>query len=84
MGFEIVRDILLAFLVCIWIRVILSYFPLTPGSPVTGLARVVGTVTDPVLMPVRRVLPPLRLGAGAIDLSPMVVTVVIIILMDLL
>ena len=84
MGFEIVRDILLAFLVCIWIRVILSYFPLSPGSPANGLARVVGTVTDPVLLPVRKVLPPLRLGAGAIDLSPMVVTVVIIILMDLL
>lgn len=81
MGYVIVHYILLAFLICLWVRVILSYFPLSPGSPVTSLSRVVGSVTDPVLRPVRRVVPPLRLGAGVLDLSPIVVSFVVIILM---
>lgn len=84
MGFEIVRFVLLAFLVCIWIRIILSYFPVGVGGPAHGLARVVGTVTEPVLGPIRRVIPPVRLGGAGLDLSPMIVTVVIIILLDLL
>jgi YggT family protein len=35
-----------------------------------------GAITDPVLDPVRRVLPPVRLGTMGLDLSPMVVLLV--------
>jgi len=41
-------------------------------------------VTDPVLGPLRRVLPPLRMGAMALDLSPIVAFFGISILMGVL
>lgn len=84
MGFAIVYYILLVFLVCLWTRVLLSYFPITPGSPANSLARVVGAVTDPVLTPVRRLLPAVRIGGAGLDLSPIVVSFIVIILMRLL
>jgi YggT family protein len=33
-------------------------------------------LTEPVLAPIRAVLPPVRLGAAALDLSPIVVFIV--------
>ncbi|MFV2010132.1 MULTISPECIES: YggT family protein [unclassified Micromonospora] len=42
------------------------------------------TVTEPVLAPVRRVLPPLRVGGTAIDLSFIVVFVAIVLIRALL
>ena len=41
-------------------------------------------VTEPVLRPVRRIVPPLRVGATAVDLSPIIVWVVILIVRGLL
>ncbi len=41
-------------------------------------------VTEPVLAPVRRVLPPVRLGTVAVDLSVVAVLVVVVVLRALL
>jgi YggT family protein len=48
-----------------------------------SVQRVVGAVTDPVLSPVRRLLPPVSLGGtGAVlDMSPIIVFIVIFILL---
>lgn len=54
------------------IRILLSWVPNVP-DPVAPLARVVYQVTDPVLTPVRGLLPPIRTGSMAIDLSPILV-----------
>jgi YggT family protein len=83
-GFAIVYYILLIFLVCLWTRVLLSYFPLSAGSPANTVARAVGAVTDPVLIPVRKLLPMVRIGGAGLDLSPIVVSFIVIILMGLL
>ena len=40
----------------------------------------VSDVTDPYLNLFRRILPPVRIGGGALDLSPIVATFVLIIL----
>ena len=50
-------------------RVVLSWFPATSGGVVATVGNVLARITDPVLVPVRRVLPPL----GPLDLSPFVV-----------
>jgi YggT family protein len=50
-------------------RVILSYFPLTPGSAMVGVYSLLYSVTEPVLAPVRRILP----SFGGWDLSPLIV-----------
>jgi YggT family protein len=65
-----------AYVVILIVRALLSWFPAAPG---TGLARVVSlldAITEPVLRPVRRVLPPVRAGGMAIDLSILIVIVV--------
>lgn len=61
------------------IRIILSWAPSLP-EPVQPLARGVHAVTDPLLTPLRGVLPPVRMGAGALDLSPILLFIGIAIL----
>ena len=80
---EVVRWILSAFLVCLFVRVILSYFPISYGTPMAGVQRAVGAVTDPILAPVRRIVPPVNLGGGGVlDMSPVIVFVVCFILLS--
>lgn len=64
-------------------RIVLSWIPSVP-EPVAPLANGVRTLTDPVLEPVRRVLPPLRIGMAALDLSPIIVFIGIQILSGIL
>ena len=62
-----------AYLIVMFARIILSWFPVEPGS---GLAQVYGflySITEPVLGPIRRVIPPLGMGGMGLDLSPLVV-----------
>jgi YggT family protein len=53
-------------------RVILSWFPMQPGTAMAGVYDFLRRLTDPVLEPLRRVIPPLGGGGMAIDLSPLV------------
>jgi YggT family protein len=48
------------------------------------IVRALGVVTDPVLVPLRRVLPPMTVGGMGLDLSPLIVIVVIEILLNIL
>lgn len=53
--------------------VVTSWFSVQPGTAMESVARVLHTVTDPVLAPLRAVLPQPQVGGGALDLSPLVV-----------
>jgi YggT family protein len=53
-------------------RIILSWIPSLP-EPLVPLARGLRMLTDPVLTPVRGLLPPVRIGVAALDLSPILV-----------
>jgi YggT family protein len=81
----IIRLILVAFLLCLFVRVLMSYFPISDGTVMASVQRLVGAVTDPILTPVRRLVPPLSLGgAGAVlDMSPIIVFIVIFILLQI-
>ena len=57
-------------------RIILSYFPLQPGGVVAQIFNVLYTITEPVLGPARRIIPPI----GMFDFSPIVVIVALEIL----
>jgi YggT family protein len=70
---RIIIDLLQVYLLCIFIRIIFSWFPLNPWGNAAKVLRVLERITDPLLVPIRRLVPPLRLGGGAIDLSPIVV-----------
>ena len=60
-------------------RLILSWFPRPPDA-LRPIFDILYRVTEPVLRLVRPLIPPLRMGAMALDLSPLVVFVVIYIL----
>ena len=72
----VVCAILNIYWVILIIRILLSWVPRLP-DPVQPAARAVYAVTDPVLNPVRGLLPPIRSGAMAIDLSPILVFIAI-------
>jgi len=82
--FRIVVDVVQLYIVVLFVRIILTWFPTDPWSGMGRFERVLGRFTDPVLAPVRRVVPPLRVGGGAIDLSPLVVLVGLEILVSVL
>ena len=50
-------------------RIILSWFPLQPGTALASIASILYQLTEPVLGPVRRLIP----SIGMIDISPIVV-----------
>ncbi len=54
-------------------RALLSWFPASPNSPLATINTVLWRLSEPVLGPVRRLIPPLRLGNTGIDLSFIVV-----------
>jgi YggT family protein len=56
-------------------RIILSWVRVEPGTPVASIYSVVFNLTEPVLGPLRRAIPPVRLGMAALDLSPIIVFV---------
>lgn len=57
------------YLLILFARAILSWFPVRPGTGVASILGVLMQLTEPVLGPVRRVIPP----AGMFDLSFIVV-----------
>ncbi len=72
----IVCTILELWLFAMFVRIVLSWFPVSEGGAMATVTNALGAITDPVLDPVRRVLPPVRLGTMGLDLSPMVVLLV--------
>jgi YggT family protein len=46
-------------------RAILSWFPLSPDGPMASVYSFLYTITEPVLAPLRRVIPPM----GGFDIS---------------
>jgi YggT family protein len=74
---HIVYLIVEIYLYILIVRIILSWFPISESSPFMPVVRVLSAVTDPILKPLRRVLPPLNLGGMGIDLSPIIVLVVL-------
>jgi YggT family protein len=60
------------YLIAIFIRILLSWFPLDPDGFMATIGGFLYMITDPVLVPLRRVIPPLRLGNVALDLSAVI------------
>ena len=84
---EVVWQALCILLDIYWViliaRIILSWVPSLP-EPLLPVARFVRAATDPLLVPLRGVLPPLQMGAIALDLSIIVLFFVVSIIRSLL
>lgn len=61
------------YLVILFARAVLSWFPISPDSPVHRIQSALSSVTEPVLRPVRNIIPPIRMGGMGLDVSFMIV-----------
>jgi len=79
-----VRDLLCyalsAYLIVVFGRIILSWFPIQQGTVMAQLFTVLYALTEPVLGPLRRAIPPI---GGGFDISPLVVLIGIEIIQSL-
>ena len=77
---QYVNTLVLVYLVLIFIRIIMTWLPRIPYNRYLDMVlNFVRDVTDPYLNLFRRFMPPVRMGPGALDLSPIVATFVLII-----
>ena len=56
----------------ILVRVVFSWFPVSPDGTAAVVSGFLSFATDPVIRPLRKVLPPVRFGSALMDLSPIV------------
>ena len=71
--FYILAVILEIWVLCAIGRAILSWFPISYDSPAHRINSVLVRITEPLIGPVRRIMPPVRAGGIGIDLSFLVV-----------
>ena len=64
------------YLLAIFARIVLSWFPIGPESPLSSVFNVLYAITEPVLGPIRRLIPPMGMGGMGLDLSPIIVVFV--------
>jgi YggT family protein len=76
--------LLWAYWAALLIRVLSSWIPVPPSGPLAKLMSFVYEITEPVLRPIRNLLPPIRAGAMALDLSPFIVFIVLFVLLGYL
>ena len=74
----------LALIVWIILSYVVNFGRLGWGHPVRRIYDAMSNVINPVLMPIRRMMPPLRAGSVGLDLSPLVLFLAIIVLQRLL
>lgn len=66
-----------AYMLLIFVRVIMSWLPNQGGK----FVRLINDLTDPILAPLRKVIPPL---GGAIDITPLVAFLILNLLLELI
>jgi YggT family protein len=75
---DYVNTLAIVYLVLIFIRILTSWIPRMPYNRyLAAFLQFVSDVTDPYLNIFRRFLPMVRLGPGALDLSPIVAIIVL-------
>jgi len=68
------------YLLVMFAAVVMSWLRPPPGSALASVQRVLWQATEPVLAPIRRVLPGMRVGGGSVDFSPIVAFFAIVLL----
>jgi YggT family protein len=66
---SLLRTVVWVYILILFARALLSWFPSQPGTALYSVVRALDRLTEPVLRPIRRLLPPVRAGGMAIDLS---------------
>ena len=69
----VVGDLLQVYVLVLVARAIMSWFPVRPDSGLVPVMRAMDTIINPLLMPLRRVIPPL----GMFDMSYLVLVIIV-------
>ena len=72
----VVCDLLSLYILVLFVRAVLSWFPIRPDSGLVPVIRALDAVIDPAVRPLRRVIPP----AGMLDLSYLVLFIIVIVI----
>ena len=77
---QVIHGLLWFFIALLWIRFIVDWVQVfarswSPRGVLLVLLEVVYSITDPPIKALRRVIPPLRIGSIALDLSFLIVLV---------
>jgi len=77
---QIIEGLLWFFIAMLWIRFVVDWVQVfarswVPRGPLLVLLEIVYSVTDPPIKALRRVVPPLRIGNFALDLSFIIVMI---------
>lgn len=56
-------------------RIVLEWIPVSYDHPVARVRSVLRSMTEPVLAPLRSMLPPVRMGGMGLDLSPIILLI---------
>ena len=84
---SIIHVVLFVFIALMWVRFIVDWVMVfarqwQPTGPLLVVLEVVYSVTDPPIKALRKVIPPLRLGNFALDLSFLLVLVIAFVLLN--
>jgi len=84
---QILHGLLWAFIALLWIRFIVDWVQVfarswSPSGPLLVVLEFVYSVTDPPIKALRKVIPPLRIGSVALDLSFIIVLVAAYLLLN--
>jgi YggT family protein len=76
----VIHAILWVFIALLWVRFVFDWVQVfarswSPSGPLLVVLEVVYSITDPPIKALRRIIPPLRLGSVAIDISFLMVLV---------
>ena len=81
MVWSFIHLVLQIFLFSLLGRIVLSWFPSSGPGTLETIQLVLFRITEPVLAPIRNLIPPVRFGGMGLDLSPLIVFLVLEILM---
>ena len=84
---QVIHFLLWFFIVLLWVRFIVDWVQVfarswTPTGPLLVVLEIVYSTTDPPIKALRRVIPPLRIGSIALDLSFLIVLVAAYVLLQ--
>ena len=84
MIWSLIRLLLEFYLLALLAWIVLSWVPPSGPGPLTTIRDLLQRLTEPVLTPIRRMMPTVRMGGMGLDLSPLIVLLVIQVLLTVL
>lgn len=86
---QVLYGAVLVFIALLWARFIVDWVQVfarqwTPKGPLLVVLEIVYSITDPPILALRKVIPPLRIGSFALDLSFLLVLVAAYLLLNLI